>query len=172
MAWKAVHPSLTEEVRIPEDGPTFTIGFWPPREAERLRVVWARLKKPDEELDPIKDFDRLVEKGNVGLDLYRAMCRWGVRGWTGFGDVSCSTEEIEIDGRKHPSLTPEGLDAMYVNQLLVAVGLRCMAFNFLTEDQRGKLDWRSGSSTTSHSTNAAGAAPATHPKTTEPSSSG
>ena len=174
MAWKAVHPGLTEKLRIPdEDGaPTFELGFWPPLEAEKMKVVRERINRSAANVDPVKDFDRMLAESGIGLESYRSMCRLGVRGWTGFGDFEPQTEEVVVDGRRHVALKDDSLHLLYVNHLLVAVGLKCFLFNILTEDAKGNLDWRYGSSTTSRSIDAAGAAPATHQETTETSPTG
>lgn len=166
MAWKAVHPDLTEEVTPIEGGPSFTVGFWPPREAERLNVLLSDLKQPGE-ISPHDDYDAYIKSIGLTLEAVWDMAKYGVRGWSGFGDFAPAFEEIESGRFKHKALADASVRLLYVNKLLIAVATKCWLFNSLTEEQRGKSDWRSGSSTTSPSTNAAGAAPATHPKTEE-----
>ena len=153
--WLAVHPDMTADARVPDEegAPTFSIGFWPPRESERLGVLLTRLRKPRADADP-DDLDALVKESGLSLDAFRDMARYGVRGWTGFGSVVSSVEEVEIDGRKHKRLTADAVNALYVNRLLIPVALKAMAFNVLSEAEKKTSGSPFGSSTKSPGTSA------------------
>lgn len=173
MAWKAVHPSLTEEVRVLDDpdSPVFKVCFWPPKIAAEIEVRLARLRKPGRDLDPVNDYDLLLKESGLSLESFELMARYGVAGWSGFGEFECQTESETIDGRAHSRLTPDSLHLLHVNRLLLGVAMKALLMNTLSEDQRGKFNWRFGSSMTSRDMNAAGAAPASQPTRTEASPS-
>lgn len=138
MAWLAVHPSNTSKVRVPdEDGaPTFEVGFWPPRVSERLKVWWQKLRSPGKELDPVADFEELLERTGLHFDAASEMVKYSVRSWEGFGDVKCSTLVEKIDGMDHVVLSPESMFALHANQLTVALSLKALLFNVMSEDQK------------------------------------
>jgi len=160
MAWKAVHPDLTDEVTPVEGGPTFVVQFWPPSIAAKLEVMLSRIRKPGRELDPVADYDELLMDSGISLEAFKEMARYGVRDWRDFGDIRCETEEVVLDDMRHRRLTAKAVHTLHVNKILLAVAFKALLFNTLTEEQRGKFDWRSGSSLTSRDTSAAGAAPA------------
>lgn len=134
--FRFVDPDNTRETRIPdEDGaPTFTLGFWPPRESDRLQVAIARMSKMGD-ADPVADMNEAVKRSGIALDTFMDMVRYGCRGWSGIAFQS-GTVEVEIHGRKHKALDQRSLDALYANRLLVAVALECMRFNALTDEEK------------------------------------
>src|SRR5688500_12128733 len=108
MTWRAVHPSLTKELRVPEDdpdAPTFTIGFWPPLEAEKAKLYISKLRR--QQADQGDSAEDLLRRARVDLHAFRDMARFGVRNWTGLAELAPSIEQIEIDGRQHVALTEE-----------------------------------------------------------------
>ena len=135
MTWRAVHPSLTEERRIPADhadAPTFTLGFWPPLEAEKAKIYISKVRRAHN-LDPATEREELMRRAGVDLAAFWAMARFGVRQWSGLGDLPCHTETVKIDGREHHALTDESLQVLYHNGLLLPVALECWRFNSLRE---------------------------------------
>lgn len=173
MAWAAAHPSAFETLRIPDDegAPSFDIGFWPPREAERLAVLMSKMRKPARDIDNITDNAELIALCGLSFEVFRDMVRFGCRGWTGFktakGEtIPSETEQVEIDGRKHTVLTNECLHILGVNKLTVAVGGKCMAFNMLSEAQKKTSAWRSDSPSSQSPTDAADATAPEPPQTT------
>lgn len=171
MAWKAVHPDLTEKVRLPADGPEFELQFWPPLEAERINALTSNLRKPsrkdEKEIDAFENPDELVKRAGYSYELIRDMARYGVRSWSGFGDIPCATETVEIDGKKHVRLTAESLAVLHANKLLVAVALKAQLMNILSEDQKKTSGWLSSSDSSTSPTDAADVTPSESPKTTE-----
>src|SRR5689334_17633907 len=118
MTWRAVHPSITEERKIPADdpsAPTFTLGFWPPLEAEKTKLyVGALRNSTDAPADP----ELAAKKANQDLQAFWAMARFGVRGWSGIGSLLCSTEKVQVDGREHVVLTDDACQILYHSGLL------------------------------------------------------
>lgn len=163
-----VHPDQTDDTTPVEGGPTFTIGYFPPKVSARIDVMRARMRRPDEQMDPVKDYDLLLEQSGISIDAFSEMCRYGVRGWKNFGELKCELETDE-DGNKR--LSEVCVRALHLNKLAVAVGYKALLYNHLSEEERGKSEWRSAFSTTSPDTNAAGAAPASPANKTEPSPS-
>ena len=156
MAWVAVHPDNTTEVQVPEGkGPWFTVGFWPPREAERFNMMLEKIQKPLEELDPVRDQDEYMKAVGLNYDTFRNMVAYGVRDWRDMVDVEGEPflphfeEAVEIDGRPHKALSDASIDDLYVNRLLVAVALKCWLFNTLTQEEKktSGLQLQSSSST-------------------------
>lgn len=138
MTWRAVHPSLTQEVRVPDDdpsAPTFTIGFWPPLEAEKAKLYVSSLRRT-QALGDAESGEVILRKARVDLHAFRDMARFGIRGWSGLGDLACATEKIEIDGRLSIALTEESCDILYHGGLLLPVALACWRFNNLTEAEK------------------------------------
>lgn len=171
MAWKAVHPDLTEDVRIPDEegAPTFTLGFWPPREAVRLSVLakaWIQRQQRTQALDPEKDQEELLRCSEEDRKLFTEASRWSVRGWSGL-EIPCATTQETIEGRQHAALAPAALAVLFHSHVIRDVGLAAINYNVLSGETRGKSERRSGSSSTSPDTSAAGAAPATIPHSTE-----
>ena len=167
MSWSAVHPDMTTEVRIPdEDGaPVFTLGFWPPLVAERLGALIAFVRKP-RDLDPIADLPAFVKASGLELAAFQDMVRYGVRGWTGWGDLKAVLVPETFDGREHKRLTEDGVVALHANKLLVAVALKAMLFNILTEEEKKTSDWQSGRSSRSRDTVVLDASPPAAQSTT------
>lgn len=139
MAWRAVHPALTEERRVPAEdpeAPTFTIGFWPPLEAEKAKLYVSKLRHPKKAVEADETAEQLLRQSGIDLAAFWAMVRHGVRGWEGLGDIPCKTEVVRIDGRDHTALSDESLQVVYHNGLLVALALECWKFNNLTEEEK------------------------------------
>jgi hypothetical protein len=153
MTWKAKHPDNTEDVRVPEDGPTFTIGFWPPLLADKVkRNAREWMKQGDA---PISD-----EEGERRFLLTRDMVRFGVRGWKGL-EPAAAFESIEYGGRRHSALTEASIDLLYANKLFDAVALAAWGVNSLSEDAKKKSDSPSPSQPSTLHTAAPSASPAT-----------
>lgn len=137
MTWRAVHPSLTEERRVPQDdadAPIFTLGFWPPIEAEKAKIYISKVRRMNS--SPASEADELSRRASADLEAFWAMARFGVRGWSGLGGLSCLTESVRIDAREHVALTDESLQILYHNGLLLPVALECWKFNNLTEEEK------------------------------------
>lgn len=139
MPWRAVHPAMTEERSIPADdadAPTFTLGFWPPLEAEKakLYVSAVRRRKDDdeEELSP----EDAAKRASADLRAFWNMARFGVRGWVGLGEIACETETVQVDGRAHVALTDASCEALYHAGLLLPVALECWKYNNLTDEEK------------------------------------
>ncbi len=164
MAWKAVHPGLTEKVRVPADGPEFELQFWPPREAARINLLQTKLHSVSGKLDFVKDYERVIEMSGLDHDNLETICRFGVKGWAGFDAIECKTEEVEIDGRKHTALTKESLLVLHVNKLLFGLATKCCLMNWLSEDQKKTSSLRSESSTATSTTPAASVIPNSPPE--------
>lgn len=152
MAWVAVHPDLTQEVQVPEEegAPLFTVGFWPPREAERFKMTWADMQRT--ELDPVDQQDAYLKAVNINYEVARDMVRFGVRGWSGMrgADGKEMAPEFDAEGR----LSEASLDLLYVNNLLAALSIKAFLFNVLSEDEKKKASLQSGSVTSSSDTDA------------------
>lgn len=171
MTWRAVHPSLTKEVRVPEDdpsAPTFTVGFWPPLESEKAKLYVSKLRRLQP--GPSETTEELLHRAQVDLHAFRDMVRFGVRGWSGLGDLSCMTETVEIDGRRHVALTQESIDVLYHSSLLLPVALACWQFNSLTETEKKTSDSRSSSPVSTSGMPAPGVISASDPARSEAAS--
>lgn len=132
-----VDPDNTHSARIPDaDGaPTFTLGFFPPREAERLGVVIAKIKKIGD-VDPIADIDKAIESSGLSLDVYMTVVRYGVRGWSWPGGKSPEMGVEKIGKHEYPVLEQKSVDALYRSKLLFLVSLACLKFNTLQEEEK------------------------------------
>lgn len=153
MAWRAVSPDLTEEARLPDEegAPSFTVGFWPPRESERFGALLVKLRKPADGLDPVKDYEAYAREIGLTFDVYRDMAKFGVRGWSGLDLPPAKTETVKIYGVDHVVLSDESLHWLGVQRLLGVVALRAFAFNVLSEAQKKTSNSPSDSpSSTSH----------------------
>ena len=137
MTWRAVHPCLTEDRRVPEadpDAPIFTIGFWPPLEAEKAKIYISKVRRMNS--TSASDADELSRRASADLEAFWAMARFGIRAWSGVGDLPCVTENVRLDARDHVALTDESLQILYHNGLLLPVALECWKFNNLTEEEK------------------------------------
>lgn len=135
MAWRAVHPSITEPRRIPSDdptGPVFTLGFWPPLEAEKAKIYVSKVRRASGGTD----IAELVDRARVDLDAFWSMARFGVRGWSGLGDLVSATERVSIDGREHVALSDDSMQVLYHSGLLLPVALECWRYNSLTDEEK------------------------------------
>ena len=149
MTWRAVHPSLTEDRRVPTDdptAPTFTLGFWPPIEAERAKIYVSRARRA-RPIDELEDAGEIVKRATTDLEAFRTMARFGVRGWSGLGALACSTVVVTTEGREQVVLSEEALDTLYHSGLLLAVALECWTFNNVTEAEKKTSSSPSNSST-------------------------
>lgn len=162
MTWLAVHPSNTETVTLPADtpgAPTFVIGYWPPRIAERIHAEMARLRKHDKDDQDLTvtpaQFLATVESR---YELTRLMVIYGVRGWEGLTPTA-ETIELDLDGRKHPCLTQDGLVLLHANKLVGELALACLRFNVLTAAEKKTLSSPSVSAGFPSGTSAASASP-------------
>lgn len=138
MTWRAVHPSLTQDIRVPEDdpnAPTFTIGFWPPLEAEKAKLYVSKLRKQQSGESP-ESAEDLLRRARIDLQAFRDMARFGIRSWHGLGELAAAVEYVEIDGRPHAALTQESCDILYHSGLLLPAALACWKFNNLTEEEK------------------------------------
>ena len=164
MAWTAVHPDSTTKVRLPEGAPEdeqaiFEVGFWPPRESERFKVLLDKIQKPLEDLDPITDQDKYLAAIGLGYERARDMVAFGVRGWDGITyqdgrPLAPGLERVTIDGREHKKLCDDSLHLLYVNNLLGVLSLKCFLYNILDEEQKKTSGLRLPSSSLTASTDA------------------
>ena len=153
--WTAVHPDLTEKLRIPDEiGPEFELQFWPPKIGAGFSVAMSRVTKDIDKLDPVKDYARVCEISGLDWRAMADMARFGVRGWSDMS-IECQTEVVEVDGRKHTVLTEESVQILHASALLFRVATKCNLYNRLDPDQKKTLPWRSGFPTLN--TNAASA---------------
>src|SRR3990167_6474696 len=117
MSWLAVHPDQTAKVRVHDDteAPEFEVGFFPPRESERISVIAQGLHKPVD-LDPIANQEEFAKLSGLEFTFWREVAKWGVRGWSG-AEQPASVGTEKIDGREHKALSPESIEVLYVNGL-------------------------------------------------------
>lgn len=147
MAWRAVHPALTEERRVPAEdpeAPTFTLGFWPPLEAEKAKIYISKVRRQNTGGTLPEELHR---RAAIDLEAFWAMTRFGVRSWSGLGELPCKTEKVTLDGREHVVLTDESLQILYHSGLLLPVALECWRFNSLTEEEKKTSNSPSNSTT-------------------------
>ena len=146
-----VDPDGTTTAEI--EGVSFTVGFWPPRESERIARDIAVLQAAED-----KDSDAWKDRSAV---LCRRMVQYGVRGWAGWeGAPEAVFEDEEIHGRKHKRLDPRLLDGVALSGALQALALACLGWNNLQESEKKTSGEPSGSGTTSQRTDARPAAAA------------
>lgn len=111
------------------EGVTFAIGFWPPREAERIGGAIKAVRA----LDPESDEGRAKS-----IDLHMAMVEWGVRGWTGW-DAFPAKDHVQterIHGQDHTRLSTKAVRALYLNNAIWPVGLAALRWNNLSEEEK------------------------------------
>jgi len=168
MAWLAVHPDATEKARIPdEDGPEFVFGFWPPLPEIEIRAKIPILSKPA--VDPSVDPDAFVSQSGMSWELCRDAVRWSVRGWTEDGGIPAKFETVKLDGREHQVLSDESIGVLRRSGLLVAVALRAIVVNVLTEEKKREFGKSSDSGSKNQNTPAPGVTQDSHQSKTAPS---
>ena len=125
MALRFIDPDNTTTCEV--DGVSFSIGFWPPRESEKIGAGIAAMKKlpPDSE-----------EARAAALDLHQRMVRYGVRGWSGWEGVESKPETERIHGHEHPIVSEKVVRALYLNNAIWPLGLACLRWNNLSEEEK------------------------------------
>lgn len=177
MAFKAVHPDNTDTVRLPDgadeaDQAEFTVGFWPPREAERFHAMLDEMRKPSQELNPVTEQDDYLKAIGLNYEVACDMVRFGVRGWSGLEDadgkaIAPDVGSVTIDGRVHPILGDGSIHMLYVNRLVAVLAMRCWVFNALTPAQKKTLMSPSDSLSSTTPTDAESAIPSGRAPTLE-----
>lgn len=167
MPWIAAHPDNTMTIRLPEEAPReeqgeFTLGYWPPRLAEKFSRTLSELSDPDRKLDPVEDQKQYLESINLDFDLAMEMVAYGVRGWDGVEDASGNPivpgrVERTFDGRKFEALDEGSLEFLYTNRMIGVLALKCQLFNYLTDEEKKRSALQSGLSSSTRPTNAKGA---------------
>lgn len=151
MALRFIDPSSTRSVEIA--GVSFTIGFWPPRESERIaagiKAVKAHQDHPDSQ-----------EARDLALEVHRRCVRYGVRGWEkweGGPDASAAIETEEIYGVKHQVLSEPIVHALYINDAIWPLAMACIRWNNLDDEEKKRSDAPSESQDKTPDTHASGA---------------
>ena len=126
MALRFIDPDTTTTVEV--EGVTFTIGFWPPREAEKIGAAIAAVRR---HADPESEAARAA-----ALDAHSRMIQYGVRGWSGWEGVEAKMDAEAIHGREHPKVPEKVLRALYLNNALWPVGLACLRWNNLSDEEK------------------------------------
>lgn len=122
-----VDPDATTTVEV--EGVTFTIGYWPPREAEGIAAGFNRLRQMPDKDSP--------EAWEYAAGLYRRMVQYGVRGWIGWeGAPEPVLEDVEIHGRKYRRLDQRLLDGVSLSGALMAVARACLDWNTFTVEEK------------------------------------
>mgnify|MGYP001568730432 CR=1 FL=1 len=125
MALRFIDPDATTTVEV--DGVTFTIGYWPPREAEKIGAAIAAIRKSSD--------DRESEEARAAsLDAHWRMVEYGVRGFTDAPDKAIESEKI--NGREHPRVSDRVMRQLYLNNAIWPLGLACLQWNNLSDTEK------------------------------------
>jgi len=124
MALRFIDPDATTTVEV--DGVAFVVGFWPPREAERIGAGIKAVQR-------IEDKDS-EEAREAGFDVHRRMVQYGVRSFA--GQVDGAIESEKIHGREHPKVSDRTLHQFYLNNAIWPLGLACLKWNNLSEEEK------------------------------------
>lgn len=124
--FRFIDPDTTTTTTIA--GVTFTVGFWPPRESERIAAGIAAIRNIAEQ--------ESAQAREGRLEVYRRMVQYGVRGWEGWeGAPAPNLEDEEIHGRKHKRLAARLLDGVSLSGALEALALACLQHNNLQKEE-------------------------------------
>lgn len=123
--------SATKDVEV-APGLTFRIGYIKPAKLTALRVRLARLPKAADENDEKAKLD-LVEPL---FDVYRDLCRWGLRGWN-LTDP-WPTEKEEVRGREVQVAAEAVVEAIEERGWLQDLASAILEFNTLQDDSKKK----------------------------------
>lgn len=121
MALRFVDPDATTTAEV--DGVKFTIGYWPPREAERVEALRAALRKC-----PNKDTE---EARGIGLEVHLAMVEYGVRAFDGQPADAFVRETVR--GIEYTRVSSKVLRQLYINDAIWPLGVACLQWNELSE---------------------------------------
>lgn len=133
-----VDPDATTTAEV--GGVTFTIGFWPPREAERIGALVRRSRKLGE--DSAEGYDSAFEANRIAV-------QFGVRGWAkweGGPDAAKELGSETIHGRAHPRLSDKATDALYhvPGGAFWSLAVAAFRWNSLQDEEKKRSDSPSG----------------------------
>ena len=124
MALRFIDPDATTTVEI--DGVTFTIGYWPPREAEKIGALIVEAQRhADKTSEPARA---------ASFEVHRRMVEYGVRAFPGAPPDAFGKESIH--GREHVRVSEKVLHQLYMNNALWPLGLACLKWNNLSEEEK------------------------------------
>lgn len=126
MALRFIDPDATTAVEV--EGVTFTIGYWPPRESQKIGAGLAALRKHED--------GNTEAAREAALDVHRRMVEYGVRSWSGWDGVPGEVETERIHGRDHARVPSRILSALYLNNAIWPIGLACLKWNNLSEVEK------------------------------------
>lgn len=128
-----VDPDSTTTATV--GGVEFVIGFWPPREAERIGACIRRSRKLGEDSP---DGHLLAFEANW------IAVQYGVRSWSkwdGGPDASKEVSEEDIHGRKHKRLSDKATEALYRSgDGFWDLALAAFRWNNLQEEEKKRSD--------------------------------
>ena len=123
MALRFLDPDATTTAEV--DGVVFTIGYWPPREAEKIGAGIAAIRKVGQDTE---------EARRMAFEVHRRMVEYGLRAFDGALAGAIETETIY--GRTHPRVSDRVLHQLYLNHAIWPLGMACLKWNSLSEDEK------------------------------------
>ena len=124
MALRFVDPDSTTTTEV--DGVVFTIGFWPPRESERIEALRSALRRCDDKASE--------EARGIGIEVHLLMVEYGVRAFTDQPEGAVGKETIR--GIEYSRVSGKTLRQLYLNDAIWPLGLACLRWNELSEAEK------------------------------------